>query len=216
MALLRSREWEFNTTKTHWISNIFIHHLKRCQTNPRKLSELKFTSSDCKSEIFIGYWLQMVWKQVYDLVNNSSDMLWQIFKPSFSFCIYKPKNIRTHWNREASNTKRCCETEKISLHPRWKVTQWYKEMPFWVLQQGNTHKTLREQWKSQTKSQALCFSDSYPSCLKHRICLLCEKTETCTSKSKTSRSLIKRWGSATQTVAKVRAPKCMKIHLSVT
>lgn len=41
--------------------------------------------------IFIGYWLQMVWKQVYDLVNNSSDMLWQIFKPSFSFHMYKPK-----------------------------------------------------------------------------------------------------------------------------
>lgn len=164
---------------------------------------------------FIGYWLQMVWKQVYDLVNNSSDMLWQIFKPSFSFCMYKPKNITTHWNREVSNTKRCCETEEIALYLRWKVTQLYKEMPFWVLQQGNTYKTLREQWKSQTKSQAPCFLHSYPSCSKHRICLLCAKTETCTSKSKTSRSLIKRCGSATQTVAKVRAPEYMKIHLSV-
>lgn len=91
-------------------------------------------------------------------------MLWQIFKPSFSFCMYKPKSIRTQWNRKVSNTKRCCETEEISLHPRWKVTQRYKEMPFWVLQQGNTHKTLREQWKSQTKTQAPCFSNSYPSC----------------------------------------------------
>lgn len=36
----------------------------------------------------------MVWKQVYDLVNNSSDMLWQIFKHSFSFCMYKPKTYQ--------------------------------------------------------------------------------------------------------------------------
>lgn len=96
----------------------------------------------------------MVWRQVYDLVNNSSDMLWQIFKPSFSFCMYKPKNIGTHWNREVSNTKRCCETEEISLHPRWKATQLYKEMPFWVLQQGNTRKTLSENPKLKARKPA--------------------------------------------------------------
>lgn len=51
--------------------------------------------------------------------------------------------------------------------------------------------------------------------MKQKICLLCAKTEMCTSKTKTSRGLIKRCGSATQTVAKVRAPEYMKIHLSV-
>lgn len=154
----------------------------------------------------------MVWRQVYDLVNNSSDMLWQIFKASFSFCTYKPKNIGTHWNREVSNTKRCCETLCTRGEKQLSCT---KKCLSGSCSKVTDKKYLGNMCKSQTKSQEPHFSDSYPSYSKHKICLLCARTEMCTSKSKTSRSLFKRCGSATQTVAKVRAPEYMKIHWSV-